>query len=228
MVQGLAGELTRFIDGDIAGRLARDEITPTQARALNELSRFTGSAIRAAANPNDPMYAFAQDYLGQLLGPGGSGGSGGAGGTGTRVTGTAFDDDGNLMPGMVDTKAPLNTQREQIVAALTQRGSSAADAQRMADGWVIERIADLEIAQDRTLSRDAARTRARQVLYETGGGLEINVTVRPRVPGQEIAEQFLGALIGTGGVAVDVLKGTVDLLAMSADGYAQIANVSEV
>jgi hypothetical protein len=71
--------LTRFIDGDIAGRLARDEITPTQARALNELSRFTGSAIRAAANPNDPMTAFAQEYLGQLLGPGGAGTTGGSG-----------------------------------------------------------------------------------------------------------------------------------------------------
>jgi hypothetical protein len=79
MVQGLAGELTRFIDGDIAGRLAREEITPTQARALNELSRFTGTAIRTAANPNDPMNAFAQEYLGQLLGPGGAGTTGGSG-----------------------------------------------------------------------------------------------------------------------------------------------------
>jgi A nuclease family of the HNH/ENDO VII superfamily with conserved AHH len=78
-VQGLAGELTRFLDSDIAGRLARDEITPTQARALNELSHFTGSAIRAAGNPNDPMYAFAQDYLGQLLGPGETGTTGGSG-----------------------------------------------------------------------------------------------------------------------------------------------------
>jgi hypothetical protein len=79
VVQGLSAEITRFLDGDIAGRLARNEITPTQARALNELSRFTGSAIRAAANPNDPMTAFAQDYLGQLLGPGGAGTTGGSG-----------------------------------------------------------------------------------------------------------------------------------------------------
>jgi A nuclease of the HNH/ENDO VII superfamily with conserved WHH len=226
VVQGLSAEITRFLDGDIAGRLARNEITPTQARALNELSRFTGSALRAAANPNDPMYAFAQDYLGQLLGPGGANGSG-ADGTGTRVTGTVFDDDGNLMPGMVDTKAPLNTQREQIVTALTLRGSSAADAQRMADGWVIERIADLEIAQDRTLSRDAARTRARQVLYETGGGLEVNVTVSSNrtVTGSEVGDQIFGALTGTATVGIDLLNGVIDLAAMSRDGYAALLNI---
>jgi hypothetical protein len=133
MVQGLAGELTRFIDGDIAGRLARDEITPTQARALNELSRFTGSALRAAANPNDPMYAFAQDYLAQLLGPGGAGttGSGGTDGSGTRVTGTVFDDDGNLMPGVLNTQATPAEQQRQLQSRLETQGYSSDDASRV-------------------------------------------------------------------------------------------------
>jgi hypothetical protein len=135
IAQGLAGELTRFIDGDIAGRLARDEITPTQARALSELSRFTGSALRAAANPNDPMSAFAQDYLAQLLGPGGAGteGSGGTDGSGVRVTGTVFDDDGNLMPGIVNPNASINVQQQQLRAALIQQGMDAASIEWMVD-----------------------------------------------------------------------------------------------
>jgi hypothetical protein len=68
IAQGLAGEITRALNGDVAGRLARQEITPEQARVLNQMTTMTGSAIRAAANPNDPAFAFAQDYLQQLLG----------------------------------------------------------------------------------------------------------------------------------------------------------------
>jgi hypothetical protein len=68
LVQGLAGEITRALNSDIAGRVTRGELTAEQGRFLNEMSRATGSAIRAAANPNDPAFAFAQDYLTQLLG----------------------------------------------------------------------------------------------------------------------------------------------------------------
>lgn len=68
VAQGLAGEITRFLNAEITAGLSRNAITPAEATALRELSRFTGSAIRAAANPNDPMAAFAQDYLNQLLG----------------------------------------------------------------------------------------------------------------------------------------------------------------
>jgi hypothetical protein len=72
LAQGLAGEIMRALNGDVAGRLARGEITADQARALNQITTMTGSAIRAAANPNDPAFAFAQDYLMQLLGTGGA------------------------------------------------------------------------------------------------------------------------------------------------------------
>jgi hypothetical protein len=64
------------------------------------------------ANPNDPMNAFAQDYLNQLLGPSSV----------PEVRGTAFDDDGNLMPGVVDTNASLEVQQRQLQARLQQQG----------------------------------------------------------------------------------------------------------
>jgi hypothetical protein len=69
IVQGLSLELTRYLNAEINAGVAHEQITPAQATALRELSNFTGTALRAAANPNDPMYAFAQDYLGQLFGP---------------------------------------------------------------------------------------------------------------------------------------------------------------
>jgi hypothetical protein len=72
MFQGLSAEISRAINGDVAARLERGEITSGQARVLNQLATFTGSMIRAAANPNDPGFAFAQDYLTQLLGTGGA------------------------------------------------------------------------------------------------------------------------------------------------------------
>jgi A nuclease family of the HNH/ENDO VII superfamily with conserved AHH len=69
IMQGLSSELTSYLNAEIAAGVAQEQITPAQANALRELTRFTGSALRAAANPNDPMNAFAQDYLGQLFGP---------------------------------------------------------------------------------------------------------------------------------------------------------------
>jgi hypothetical protein len=214
MVQGLAGEITRVLNGDIAGRLGRGEITADQARVLNQMATMTGSAIRAAANPNDPAFAFAQDYLTQLLGPS----------TVPEVRGTVFDDDGNLTPGVVDTTKPIGNQAQQIEARLVQQGYSASDARLVAEGWLVNRIADSIQAKEPTTSRNEALRQARAA-FNDPNPIVIDVTTRARVPGQEIAEQFLGALIGTGGVAVDVLKGTIDLLAMSADGYAQVANV---
>jgi hypothetical protein len=139
IAQGLAGEITRALNGDIAGRLARQEITPEQARVLNQMSTLTGSAIRAAVNPNDPAYAFAQDYLQQLFGTGGK----------------------------------------------PAEGSENTDT----------------------------------------GGLVINVTTRSSVTGSEIGDQLFGALQGTASVGMDIVRGAVDIAAMSRDGYEAIINL---
>jgi hypothetical protein len=44
----------------------------------------------------------------------------------------AFDDDGNLMPGVVDTRAPLAQQLPQLTDALVAQGYSAEEASRLA------------------------------------------------------------------------------------------------
>jgi Restriction endonuclease fold toxin 5 len=126
LVQGLAGEITRVLNNDIAGRLTRGEITAEQGRFLNEMSRATGSALRAAANPDNPGYAFAQDYLTQLLGPGGTV-------TAPEVRGTVFDDDGNLTPGFVDPNASIAIQQQQLRSALTRQGMDASSIESLID-----------------------------------------------------------------------------------------------
>jgi A nuclease of the HNH/ENDO VII superfamily with conserved WHH len=299
LVQGLAAELTSYLNAEINAGLAHEQITPAQADALRELTRFTGTALRAAANPNDPMYAFAQDYLGQLFGPAEAATVTGSGnkpvdaetqqqiiwmqdaidlgytdtaathfnnilerraaanpttprtdianqlirelgikpdtlgfvvGTNGRVTAggrtitPTFDEQGNLMPGVLDASKPIGNQARQIEAHLLQQGYSVTDARQIAEGWLVNRIADSIQAAKPATSRQDALNQARAGLNDPNP-IVVGVTTRAHVPGQEIGEQFLGALVGTIDVAVDVLKGTVDLLAMSADGYAQIANV---
>jgi hypothetical protein len=66
MAAGLSGEVTRAMEGNIRDRLGRGEIDADAARGMMQLTRITGSAIRAAANPNDPLHAFASDFLQQL------------------------------------------------------------------------------------------------------------------------------------------------------------------
>jgi hypothetical protein len=157
MVQGLAGELTRFIDGDIAGRLARDEITPTQARALNELSRFTGSALRAAANPNDPMSAFAQDYLGQLLGPGGAGTTGGSG--------TPAVDP--------ETQQQITHMRDAIDAGHYDTAATLINA-----------MVDREMSRDTNLSRTEVTSRLMSTLRLNGNDLGTGIAFTVGIDGR--------------------------------------------
>ena len=142
IAQGLAGEITRALNGDVAARLARQEITPEQARVLNQMTVLTGSAIRAASNPNNPAYAFAQDYLTQLFGTGGK-----------PVEGNGSNTD--------------------------------------PDGLVIN----------------------------------VTTTSHSSITGSEIGDQLFGALQGTASVGMDVVRGAIDIAAMSRDGYEAIINL---
>ena len=84
-------------------------------------TRVVGSAIRAAANPDDPGQAFASAFLADLfkqIDPN------------RPVTQTAFDDDGFLMPGSVDPSLPVVEQMAQLRDHLQRQGLSAEEA-----GW---------------------------------------------------------------------------------------------
>jgi hypothetical protein len=132
IAQGLAGEISRALAGDIDARLSRQEITPEEAVTLRRITGFTSAAVRALANPRDPLYAFAQDFIGQLVGDA-LNGNGGGRGTGSQIIGTVFDDDGNLMPGIVDPNASIATQQQQLRSALAARGMDASSIE-----WLID------------------------------------------------------------------------------------------
>ena len=53
---------------------------------------------------------------------------------------TAFDDDGNLMPGTVDLSLPLEQQQQQLAAHLQQQGWSATNAAQFAAEYYSPRI----------------------------------------------------------------------------------------
>jgi hypothetical protein len=188
---------------DLTERWMNNHPTDTRAQALAQVTAGLGWTVDAVH--------LTQEGNGRVVAEG-------------RTITPAFDDDGNLMPGVVDNSKPIANQARQIEARLVQQGYSARDAGLIAEGWLVNRIADSIQAAKPGTSRADALNQARAA-FNDPNPIVVDVTTRAHVPGQEIAEQFLGALVGTGGVAVDVLKGTVDLLAMSADGYAQIANV---
>jgi hypothetical protein len=182
IAQGLAGEITRALNGDVAGRLARQEITPEQARVLNQMTTMTGSAIRAAANPNDPAFAFAQDYLTQLLGTPSV----------PEVRGTVFDDDGNLTPGIVNTKAPLEDQSRQIYDALVSRGMKPDEAASLAGDYYDRTwLANVQNAPPTLTDPVAIRQRMD----------EIDEALRQQIRAQELNEASLGGgeLLEVGG-----------------------------
>jgi hypothetical protein len=141
IAQGLAGEISRALAGDIDSRLSRQEITPEEAVTLRRLTGFTSAAVRALANPRDPLYAFAQDFIGQLVGD--TFNANGAGnGNGTQVLGTVFDDDGNLTPGIIDPNASLEEQQQQLQARLLQQGQPVDQAIRLSSDYFAEAIAE--------------------------------------------------------------------------------------
>jgi hypothetical protein len=53
---------------------------------------------------------------------------------------TAFDDDGNLMPGTVDLNLPLEEQQQQLAAHLQQQGWSATNASQFAADYYAPQI----------------------------------------------------------------------------------------
>ncbi len=121
-IAALASELANLsaaqMNTAITNALANG-MTPEQAFAARSFARMFSSAVRAMGNPNDPMHAFASDWLGSVMRDAGAaqppdvGGVGGTSPDGVApsddaepgivppvITGTVFDDDGNLMPGV--------------------------------------------------------------------------------------------------------------------------------
>jgi hypothetical protein len=134
--EGAAAGFASALADAVAVNLNRGiaSLPPSEAAAGRHAVRIIASAIRALGNPNDPLHAFASGLTSDVLGA-----IAPAPGTGTPnvpaappPTSTAFDDDGNLMPGVVDMAASFEAQREQLAARLLEQGFSAGDAAGMA------------------------------------------------------------------------------------------------
>jgi len=127
-IAGFASGLAELTGENIKTRI--DEavkagtMTAAEAFAARSFNTVLGSAIRAAGSPGDPAHAFAQDWLGSLLQQSGA--------TPPPVVQTAFDDEGNLMPGVVDPQASLEEQQAQLAAHLEAQGMGAGQAQQLA------------------------------------------------------------------------------------------------
>jgi len=123
---GFAGSLADLaganMQANIDKSLADGTMSATQAASARVFARVVGSAIRAAGNPNDPAHAFGSAFLGDTLNQLGV----------QPVSRTAFDDEGNLMPGIVDPNATPQQQQAQLQAQLEQQGFSADHAGALA------------------------------------------------------------------------------------------------
>jgi sulfur carrier protein ThiS len=75
---------------------------------------------------------------------------------GSNVITPVFDDDGNLMPGVVDPNASESEQQQQIADRLRQLGFSPSEAVAIANDYLVDRQARLMITagNDRDLAYD--------------------------------------------------------------------------
>ncbi|MED5619667.1 hypothetical protein [Ideonella sp. BN130291] len=128
---GLADLASSNMQANIAEAVKNGSMTATQAASAKMFARVLGSAIRAAGNPDDPEHAFASAFLAdtlQQLDP-------------KPETRTAFDDEGNLMPGIVDPNASPEQQRAQLQAQLERQGFSTEQASALAAQEFDSRVA---------------------------------------------------------------------------------------
>jgi len=120
---GLADVTGASMQAGIDKAVAGGTMSLAEAATARTVARVLGSAIRAAGNPDDPGQAFASAFLGDVIQEAGSA---------PPPTQTAFDDDGNLMPGIVDPTLPPDQQAAQLQAQLQAQGLGAQEAALLA------------------------------------------------------------------------------------------------
>ena len=128
---GLAAAAGASMGKSIDDAVAAGTMSAAEATAARTLARVFTSAVRALGNPNDPNYGFASALVGDLVNQGLDAAAPVAT-TPPPVTQTAFDDDGNLMPGIVDANASPEEQQAQLAARLERQGLDAQAAQTLA------------------------------------------------------------------------------------------------
>ena len=125
VASGLADLAGANLNKGIEDAVKAGTMSAAEAIAARSMARIFTSAVRALGSPGDPQYAFASDLVGSVV-------NDGLNGTRPAPVGTAFDDDGNLMPGVVDPNASREQQMAQLAARLREQGFSDDEALRLA------------------------------------------------------------------------------------------------
>lgn len=175
LAQGLAGELVREFDAHIAARLKAGTLGPGEASVLQTLGRAVGTAVRVAATPGDPAAALAAELL-QTLGEAIGEDIVLAGVAGLPPHGPmlAFDDEGFLMPGVVDASAILEVQQSQLAQVLAAQGLDAPMAAWLAGDYFAPSLLVRDGARlEAEHSRLAEQVEAELAAFEPGSSVEL-------------------------------------------------------
>ena len=244
LASGLAEAVSVNMKGGIEAALKDGSMTLAEAAAARTFTRVIGSAIRAAANPSDPGQAFASAFMDDVFNqidlkktaPGGPGAPVLASAP-SPTTSAAFDDDGFLMPGVVDDSLPAAQQMLQLQDRLESQGLSAEEAGLLAfdavwrdpaqtlsqpiegsASWspaeLQSRIADVEQVLDQELRAQQAREDSllplEDLRVDTGGG----GTSAARVPIRAVMNRNFDSALNA---AADVLGLLEPLQALQGD-----------
>ncbi len=143
LASGLAELSGAHMNKSIDDAVKAGTMTAAEAIAARGMARVFSSAVRTLGSPGDPQYAFASDLVGSVVN---------AGLDATRpapaptFTGTVFDDDGNLMPGVVEANASPFDQASRIAEQLQRQGLSQDEAVSVAGDWLQERLGAPQMA----------------------------------------------------------------------------------
>jgi len=138
---GLADMAGANMQANIDKAVADGAMTAAEAATARTFARVVGSAIRAAGNPDDPANAFASSFLNDLIQQAGPAPA-------TPTNRLAFDDEGNLMPGIVDPDATPAEQQAQLAAHLQAQGLEAGLAQTLATETILRQQLVIHAATD--------------------------------------------------------------------------------
>ena len=140
---GLADLAGANMQASIDKAVAEGAMTAAEAATARTFARVVGSAIRAAGNPDDPASAFASSFLNDLIQQAGPA---------TPTNRLAFDDEGNLMPGIVDPDASPAEQQAQLAAHLQAQGLDAGLANTLATESILRQQLVIHAATDPRVS----------------------------------------------------------------------------
>jgi hypothetical protein len=126
LASAAGGTLAANLESGIDKAFKAGEMTAGEAFAARGFAKVLISAVKALGDPDDPNYGFASAFINDLMPAPEQNQANGP------VTQTAFDDDGNLMPGIVNPQASPDQQRTQLANQLRNQGMSLAVAHLMA------------------------------------------------------------------------------------------------